>query len=345
MKLFAFNDKLECPNEFGSFTVVARKLNEQFKRKNILGDINDPNTYIIFPEVFATEQRWNRQIPYLACEYSLAPQIVIDKLKQYNPFVIAISDFARKNLINSGYDNVEFVHLGSDSSIWHPTNEKKFSNFTYLTINSSNDRSGFEYLIPAFLKFSKNKNVQLIIKDGKNDDFKKYIESINSDKIIYIDDMMDESNLRSLYNKSHLFLYVNNTTSFGMNPMDSVLCGTPAITTFGSALKEFIPEWTQPIKIKTIKKQIDAESIDQWNSIGLRCFPKEFLNLFNGPIFGERVVEEDILNALNFSFDNYDIFVTIQKKHKEIILRDFSWEKCATRLTNLIQNYDQTKCR
>jgi glycosyltransferase involved in cell wall biosynthesis len=343
MKFFAYNDKLNEPNEFGSFTVVARKLNEQFLKLGILGDPNDSECFVIYPQVFETQQIFKKQIPYLACEYSLTPQIVIDKLKLYNPFVLAISDFARKNLINSGYSNVEYVHLGTDPNLWYQTNEDKFSTFTYLTVNSSNDRSGFEHLIPAFLKFSKNKNVNLIIKDGKNEDFKRYIESINNGKIIYIDEMMDEASLRKLYNKSHLFIYANNTTSFGMNPMDSVLCGTPAITTFGSALKEFIPEWSQPIKINTKLVQLTTNSIKKWNDLGLRSFPEYFLNLFSGSIFGEITSEEDVFQSLEFSFENYDIYLNILPKHQAFIRENYTWEKCVHKIIEKITNYDKFK--
>lgn len=341
MKIFAQNNNINDINEFGSFTVVARKLNEQFKNLNVLGSLNDPNCFVIHPEVFETQQQWKNQIPYLACEYSLAPQIVIDKLKSYNPLVLCISKFAQKNINNSGYHNTDYVHLGTDENFWKKTEDDKFPIFTYLTVNSSNDRSGFESLIPAFLKFSENRNVNLIIKDGKNENFKQYIESINNGKIIYIDEMMDEISLRKLYNKSHLFIYANNTTSFGMNPMDSVMCGTPAITTLGSALKEFIPEWSQPYKIGTTVKKISVESIREWDRIGLRSFPEYFLNLFNGEIFGERVIQEDIFNAFNFSIENYDLYLKIAVKHKEFIIENYTWRKCAETIIEKIKNYDQ----
>ena len=289
MKFFAYNDKLYSPNEFGSFTVVARKLNMFFDKIGVLGDIKNNNTWIIYPEVFDTEKRWEKQIPYLACEYNLAPTIVINKLKTYNPLVLAISDFAKKNLNNSGYSLVETVHLGTDPTLWYKTQDPKFSTFTFLTVNTSNERSGYEKLIPAFIKFSSDKNVNLIIKDGKNEAFKKYIKGLSCSKIIYIDDMLSEEELRILYNKSHVFLYTNHTTSFGMNPLDSVLCETPAITTHGSALKEFIPEWSQPIKIRTELTKITSELISEWNSIGISCFPASFLSIFGGDVYSEIV--------------------------------------------------------
>jgi hypothetical protein len=119
MKFFAYNDKTNDLNEFGSFTVVARKLNEQFNILNILGDPNDPECFVIYPQVFETQKIFKNQIPYLACEYSLSPQIVIDRLNAYNPFVLAISRFAENNIINSGYKNTDYVHLGTDENFAH----------------------------------------------------------------------------------------------------------------------------------------------------------------------------------------------------------------------------------
>jgi len=340
MKIFAYNGDLNNNTEFGSFTVVARKLNKEFGKLNILGSIDDPNSIIIYPEVFETEQKWKKQIPYLACEYSLAPKIVIDKLKTYNPLVLAISDFAKNNLINSGYSKVETVHLGVDPDLWYPTTAKNKEIFTYLTVNTSNERSGLEKLIKAFNKFSENKNVQLIIKDGKNLPFKDYVKSLNNNKIIYIGDILPENELRDLYSQSNIFLYTNNTTSFGMTPLESVLCGTPAIVTLGSALKEFIPEWTQPYKIKTTYEQITPNTIREWQQCGISCFPEYFLNLFNGPIFGERVCEKDISDVLEFSFENTKIYSIIGDKHRKEIIHKYTWSQTALNIIEKIKKYD-----
>lgn len=339
MKIFAFNDKLHDLNECGSFTIVARKLNQQFNKLGVIGDISDPDTFVIYPEVFDTERKWNRHIPYLACEYSLAPKIVIDRLKSYNPPVFAISEFAKNNLVNSGYDNVKAIHLGTDPELWFNTNVEKFEKFTYLTVNTSNERSGFEKLIPAFIDFSKDKDVFLIIKDQSNPAFRKFIDSLNNPKIIYIDKKIPESDLRDLYNRSHIFVYANNTTSFGMNPMDSVLCGTPCVTTLGSALKEFIPEWSQPAKIKTLVKELDESSIREWRSLGINCFHEGFLKAFASKIYGERVIEKDILNCLEYSYNNYEEYKYIAQKHKDFIISNYTWEKCAANIINELKKY------
>lgn len=339
MKIFAFNDKLDNPSEHGSFTVVSRKLNEQFCKLGVLGDPKDPECFVIYCEVFDTAQKWQRHIPYLACEYSMTPTVVIHKLNYYKPLVLSISEFAKHNLINSGYHNVKAIHLGTSPDCWFKTDDAKFDTFTYLTVNTSNERSGYESLIPSFIEFSKNKNVKLIIKDQENTAFRKFIEKLNCNKIEYIGKPFSEEELRVLYNKSHLFIYANNTTSFGMNAMDSVLCGTPCITTYGSALKEFIPEWSQPIKIRTEMKCLDENSIKEWTKIGINCFPPDFLNFFSGKIYGERVLKEDILEALEYSYYNYKEYLSIASRHKQFILENYTWEKCANKIIEKLNNY------
>jgi glycosyltransferase involved in cell wall biosynthesis len=151
---------------------------------------------------------------------------------------------------------------------------------------------------------------------------------------------MSEDKLRDLYSKSNLFLYTNHTTSFGMTPLEAVLCETPAIVTLGSALKEFIPESTQLYKIYTEYKQLNKDSIQNWIEYGISCFPEYFLNLFDGDIYGERVKEIDIYNALEFSFTNYEKYLIIQKEHKKQILQEFTWENTVKKIINILKKYD-----
>lgn len=341
MKFYAFNGCLDMPNEFGSFTVVSRNLNKYFNKYKYLDDFITQNTYVIYPEVYNVERKWFHHIPYLACEYSLAPSIVIDKLNSYKPLVLSISNFAKNNLINSGYSNVETVHLGTDPDKWNKTSDKKFDTFTYLTVNTSNERSGYEKLIPAFVKFSKNKNVNLIIKDSNNKNFKNYIQSLNNDKIIYIDDMLSEDDLKRIYNKSHIFLYTNHTTSFGMNILDSALCGIPSIVTLGSAIKEFVPEWTQPKKVLSEMKPVNSQSIIEWNNYGIKSFPSNFLSVFNGIPLAEFVIEESILDSLEYSYKNYDEYIDINIKYQDYVLNNFTWDHCIKKIVGKVLENDK----
>ena len=115
MRVFPYNDKLFHENEFGSFTVVSKNIFNELKKLDLIGDPINPNTIWIQPECLDARRKSQNFIPYLACEYSKAANSTIENIKQYNPFILTISEFARKNILNSlNYDEskIKTVHLG-----------------------------------------------------------------------------------------------------------------------------------------------------------------------------------------------------------------------------------------
>lgn len=345
MRLFPYNDKLFHNTERGSFTVVAKQLYEQFKIMDFLGDPYNPNTVVIQPECIDASRKTNKFVPYLACEYSNPFIGVVQSLMQYMPPLMTISDFAKNNIlrsINYPKEKIVSIHLGSNNKIWYKTEDKKFEKFTFLTVNTSNDRSGFEYLLPAFMKFSEGKDINLYIKDGhKNINFKKYIESLNCKKIIYDDSNLSEAELRSLYNKAHIFIYATNTTSFGMNIMDAALCGTPVIATMGSAIKEFLPSWTQPVEIKSKIHNFENSIFEKMMSIGIpiQSIPRK--QFFSENVYGEIVDEQSIIDSMEYSLSNYEKMKELNTKHIDFINKNYSWNDTSKKIINfLLQHYE-----
>jgi len=344
MKLFPYNDKMFVESEHGSFTIVAKELYPIFKGMGVIGEINDPNTVVIQPECLDTSRKSNRFVPYLACEYSRPTVFSKHHLNLYSPFILTISEFARQNILRGmNYDpnKIKSVHLGANSAKWYKMpNVEKFPVFTYLTVNTSNDRSGYEYLIPAFNRFSQGKEVNLIIKDGdRNEKLESYISSLNNPKIIYTHGKLSTEELRVLYNKAHVFLYANNTTSFGMNIMDAALCGTPVLATMGSAIKEFLPDWTQPVKILTKIHNFENHIFEKMLNAGINPASIPNKAYYDGEVTGEIVVEDSILDSLNYSVDNYQSLLDINKKHIQFILENFTWEKTCNRILKLVTEY------
>lgn len=335
MKLFAYNGSLQDPTECGSFTVVAREINKILHAKGLLSTDGTAD-FVLVPECLNARRQFQNHIPILASEYSYAPPFVIHWLKEYNPIVFAISEFAKQNLVNSGYpaERIFVTHLGSNPSIWYPDGIKT-KVFSYLTVNSSNDRSGFEELIPAFLEFAHDKSCVLIIKDGKNEKFKQWIESFNSNKLIYNDNKLSDDELRKLYSSACVHLYYNHSTSFGMNINDCALCGTPSLATLGSAPKEFLPEWTQPVKVKTSLKPLDGNIINKWNSIGLNSPP---FGMYPNGTMREAVSKKDIISALEYSFWNYLELKYINRKHQKYIRANLTWNKAVDRIVDVLKN-------
>jgi glycosyltransferase involved in cell wall biosynthesis len=255
---------------------------------------------------------------------------------------MAISEFAKENLLRTvGKLNLQVhaVHLGTDPNKWYKINEEKFKTFTYLTVNTSNERSGFEYLIPAFIEFSKDKDVRLIIKDGPhNPNFANYINRLNNPKIKYSCELLPESDLRRLYCKSHVFVYANNTTSFGMNIMDAAMCGTPVIATLGSAIKEFLPEWTQPSKIVSIKHKFDSSIFQKFNEYYIN-YASDILQSHPQGVEGEIVDQKSILSSLEYSYANYKSLEEINVSHRKFILENYTWRHTAEKMISILKNY------
>jgi len=331
MKIRSYNGSEHIEEECGSFTNLSRELNKQFKSLDIYS--TDDDAFVVVPECLNTRRQFKKQIPFLACEYSRPPQFVTQWLKQYNPITFCISEFARQNLIRGGYlpELIHTSHLGNDANFWTPANVDKFPTFTFITTNTSNDRSGFPIFIPEFIKFAYGKNVRLYIKDGQNDKFESWVKSIDvENKIIYDGRRLSKVELRDLYGQSHINVYYNSTTSYGLNIGDGALCGLPTLATIGSAVQEFLPPWTQPPRIVTTTVQpLDNEAINCWQEIGLHVPP---LNLYPPDTTREELDPTNIQSSLNYAYENYEEMLNKNKKHQELIRSEQTWEKCAMRI-------------
>lgn len=333
MKIRSYNGSEHIPEECGSFTIVSRELNKEFKNRGIYSE--DEEAYVIVPECLNTRRQFKNQIPLLASEYSHPPQFVISWLQEYMPITFCISEFARQNLIRGGYPKelLYVSHLGSDTDFWKPLDIEKDETFTFLSVNSSNDRSGFEILIPEFIKFARGKHVNFLIKDGNNPQFKKWVSDFRSNKIFYLDAKLNKDQLKWLYNKCHIHIYYNHTTSFGLTGLDAALCGTPSLITLGSAPKEFYPPWTQPIPIKTTIKPLDSQIIQHWQSCGLHVPP---CTLYPPGTFREALDSSRIQESLQYAYDNYLEMLNTNQQHQEYIKQNLTWSKCVDRILSIL---------
>lgn len=340
MKFFAYNGSLKDPTETGSFYQVAKQLNLAFEKLGVLPKHGENVDAIIFPECLNARQSFINHVPYLASEYSLPPKFVVDWLNSYNPKLekfLTISEFSRRNLIRGGIepDRIYSVHLGSNPDIWFKEDVEKFEVFTFLSVNSSNDRSAFEVLVPEFLKFATDKNVRLVIKDGYNPRFEQWLLTHNSDKIVYIGDKYSEDQLRRLYNLSHYHVYYNHSTSFGMTNLDAALCGTPSLVTLGSAPQEFTPKWTQtPYLVKTETKPLNSAILDVWGAVGLHIPPP---NLYPSNTTREAIIPDNIIPSLEYAYSNYNEMVERNGAHQEYIKANLSWDLCAQRIIEALK--------
>lgn len=336
MKIRSFNGSEHIESECGSFTNLSRELNKQFKKLGVYS--TDDDSFVVVPECLNTRQQFKNQIPFLACEYSHPAPFVTQWLNQYKPITFCISNFARENLLRGGYppELVYVSHLGHNDSFWCTTEDEKFPIFTFITVNTSNDRSGFEIFIPEFLKFAKNKEVRLIIKDGDNPKFKDWLFSLDGaeEKIIYDGWKISREELRQLYNKSHVNVYYNHCTSYGLNVNDGALCGLPTLATYSTAICEFLPSWTQPHPVETRTKMLNDEILNTWSKIGLHTPPP---NLYPPNTTREELNPQNIRLNLEYVFDNYNEMLKVNQQHQLFVKSFCGWDKTVGRILEVLE--------
>ncbi len=347
MKLFFFNGDLMDLSKNGSFTTASRELNIA---ANSMGLYADPQhaDFIVYLDAFDVGRRWPGKItvPYLVSEYNLAPDFCIQTLRQDSPLCLAISQQAADSFINAGYGQnlIKTALLGTSVRKWPnfdilgKSTRRPDVGMIYLSHNTSNQRSGFEVLVPAFLEFAKGKNAKLIIKDQYNPAFAKILQEIDTEKkITYIGDNLSYEQVVHLYNQCHVHLYVNATTSFGMTIVDSAMAGLPQIVTNGSAIKEFVaPE--HGLLAKSFSTPVDQITIARWNAFGLKNNLLDS-SKFSGPLITERPDFHDLIEKLEFSYSNYPKLLDKNKLFTKWIKDNLTWDHSVKKIAKILKEH------
>ncbi|MBX7045687.1 MAG: glycosyltransferase family 4 protein [Ignavibacteria bacterium] len=147
---------------------------------------------------------------------------------------ITVSNYL-KNLIGKKFDvNLEVIGLGMNFNEFYPKSEKNFfSDLTISYIDSPYLLKNTSTLLEILVKLkNKIKNLKVIsfgFKKIRNfPDFFKFIENPTPDKI------------RSIYNKSHIFLYSSLQEGYGLPPAEAMACRCIPISTAVGEIPEYI---------------------------------------------------------------------------------------------------------
>lgn len=339
MKLFFYNDRLNQLDANGSFTVSSRNLNQAAIDLGHYSPAEKADHIIFMDALDINKTIFNKKaISFLVSEYNFAPKFLIPQLAA-QPIALAISQQAKNSFVNAGADpdKIHVVHLGSDPKMWVDFKQRqKAAPFTFLTINSSNNRSAFEILIPAFLEWAAGKNVRLIIKDQQNDKLQYLINQIDKEKkILYIGQNLNYNQLLNLINQCHAHLYINSTTSFGMTPLDTSLAGLPQILSNSSALPEFTSDEFVTY-VDCYQQEVNELLLGEYRTFGLvnNLLP---LENYNSPLLTARPRAASIINKLQYCMDNYLELVNKNEKYKKWILANKTWHNSIKEIVKILK--------
>lgn len=231
--------------------------------------------------------------------YNKNIQSIIEKSRA----IITVSNFSKQDICNTFNINKNkvFVTYLSPSNIYRPLNKTISKNilkikynidFNYiLYIGSFSPRKNILGLIQAFSKINdKLKNIKLIIIGKKGlsyDTYLKGCEKLNIEDNVIFTGFVETIDLPCFYNCAECFIYPSFYEGFGLPPLESMSCGTPAIVSNVTSMPEILED--API-------YMDPYDVDD-------MYNKIFMTL-NDQSLREKTIKESLKHVKKFSWEN-----------------------------------------
>lgn len=194
------------------------------------------------------------------------------------------SNWCRNVYIDSGINSekIQVIPNGVNPDLFTPMGGKYALKtkkaIKFLFVGGTIYRKGIDVLLDAFVKtFTKYDDVCLVIKDMGGDSFykgqtaKEYINKLqlieDTPEIEYIEEMLSEEDIASLYRACDVFVSPYRGEGFSLPTLEAMASGLPVMVTEGGATEDFVDEsvgW----KIKSEQKVLGV-------NLGNREFVKE----------------------------------------------------------------------
>jgi len=213
-------------------------------------------------------------------EYSTLPKRFVDIFKQADE-IWTPSVYSRQCFINSGlpFDKVQVVPNGIDPKLFSPDGEKYPLNtqkkLKLLFVGGTIFRKGIDILLQSYIKtFGNQDDICLVIKDMGGDsfyrgqNFKDEIAKIHSTpeapEVIYLDSVMSEEEIVSLYRSCDVFVSPYRGEGFSLPTLEAMACGLPVIVPQGGPTDDFVDEttgWLVSASKRSIGNAIDNQPL------------------------------------------------------------------------------------
>ncbi len=197
------------------------------------------------PEWFRPKERFSRRF-------------LTKKSAQATDIIFTVSQFSKSEIIKyygilgekivvvpNGVDK-NFQPVKNEQSIEKFQNKHNITGRTILYAGSIFNRRRLPLLMEAFKRLSKDyKDVQLLIV-GENrtcpyQNLPALAHKLGISNKTHFFNFVDEHTLLLLYNVADIFVYLSEYEGFGIPVLEALACGTPAVSSDNSALKEIFP--------------------------------------------------------------------------------------------------------
>ena len=166
----------------------------------------------------------------------------IDRVNaSFSKRILANSFFSRESILRSYGLNSRVCYLGIDTEFFRPLGVPR-ENFV-LSVGSCAPPKGFDFLIESLGHMLREERPRLlIVSNGANLEWKEYLERLALKRGVDLQvlTMIDDTHLRSLYNKARAVLYAPYLEPFGLVPLEAMACGTPVVAVREGGVRESV---------------------------------------------------------------------------------------------------------
>lgn len=200
--------------------------------------------------------------------------------------IIAISENTKKDIIrfyNIEPEKIHVIYQSVDASYWQATDKSSASVFQkhsipgeyLLYVGSVEKRKNLSVILDAMTLLPKDLSLPLVVV-GKGKAYKEKMQQKVTDlklkkRVIWLDNLENNSQLRTLYQRAKALIYPSFYEGFGLPVVEALLCKTPVITSDCSSLPEaggpnsmyIDPEDTERLSVAISKTLTDREAVEK----------------------------------------------------------------------------------
>ena len=296
-------------------------------------------------------------IAFSVFETTKLSPVAVNNLQTYAKTIFTPTQYHKNILINNGLDDtkIHVVNEGIDPTLFNTKPASKLidtDNYTYLLLGKNEKRKNTSKVLTSFIQTMQYENVSLICHTynyrSKPTDLKNwydvnlqtlgyamvkedehYIKFSNSFSDIYFTKPnLTNEQMKELYISANVGISYSSAEGWGLPEMEMMTCGKPVIISNVIGHQEYIKDMPvfNDLIIEPTGVEVATDGV-----------------YFNGDVGTWSVLSVDVLNEkLKYVFDN-NIGDGLSQELSDYYIKNYSWEKAAITIKNILfkgENYD-----